>query len=208
MEYFSVNKVRCDKWEILQICCKERFKRTGKFEGTDNVIAGSIPSAGRALRMCLPGWPLNAVHIYIYAQVMQWGRICWRDWFLPGALPGRAACCGSFYHSLVVVTALLALASPLRQPNAGSKGSLGARELLLFARLHRLWFVLCLMPSSSRHTFISLRPSKNGTKRLPGYSPRSKSLVCICSRGPFLLYKRYLWGFSAAFMSVGNIAEV
>ena len=139
---------------------------------------------------------------------MQWGRICWRDWFLPGALSGWAACCRSFYHGLVVVTALLPLASPLWWPHAGSMGSLGVREPLLFPCLHRLRFVLCFTLSSSQHGFISLRPSKNGAKTLQGYFPRRKSLVHICSWAPFLLYKRHLWGFSAAFISVGDTEEV
>lgn len=160
--------------------------------GADNVIADSISSAGSSLRMCLPVWPLSAVRTYIYicAQLMQWGRICWRDWFLPGALSVWAACCRSFYHGLLVVTTPLPLVPSPRWLGAGSKGSLGAREPLLFPCLHRLWFVLCLMPSSSQHRFISLRPSKNGTKRLQGYFLRSKSSVHIYSWVPFLLCKR------------------
>ena len=103
MGCFSVNKIGCDKWEILQICCKEWFKRTGKFKVADNLTADSIPSAGSSLRMCLPVRPLNAVYIYIYTQLMQWGRIRWRDGFLPGALSTWAACCRLFCCGLVAV---------------------------------------------------------------------------------------------------------
>lgn len=45
MERFSVSKIRCIKQEILQIYCKEEFKRPGKFEGADNVIADIISAA-------------------------------------------------------------------------------------------------------------------------------------------------------------------
>lgn len=45
MEYFSVSKIRWVKQESLQIHCEDKFKRTGKFEGADNVIAFIISAA-------------------------------------------------------------------------------------------------------------------------------------------------------------------
>lgn len=45
MECFGVNQIRGVKQEIIQIHCKDEFKRKGKFEGADNVIAAIISAA-------------------------------------------------------------------------------------------------------------------------------------------------------------------
>lgn len=196
---------RCDKWEIPQIHCKEKFKRTGRFEGADN--AESIPLAGSSLRMCLPVWPFNAAYICIY--MLNWHN----EGEFVGGTDFSLVLCLAERHDVGHFTMDWWLPQP-RCPVIPSamawrrqRGELGATGASALPPLTQP------LVGAVPHTFllpaqIYLRGPANCAKTLQGYFPRRKSSVHICSWAAFLLYKRQLWGFSAAFISIGDTEEV
>lgn len=197
---------RCNKWEIPQIHCKEKFKRTGRFEGADN--AESISSAGSSLRMCLPVWPFNAAYICIY--MLNWRN----EGEFVGGTDFSLVLCLAERHDVGHFTMGWWLPQPhcpcypfrdgLTQAARGAwgHGSLCSSPPYTASG----WCCASHLPPPS--TDLSPWGPANCAKTLQGYFPRRKSSVHICSWAPFLLYKRQLWGFSAAFISIGDTEEV